>query len=423
MLVKSLLFLIIIVSVTALYFLHRKNNVLSKKFKNIKDYLGDVNTIADSVRYGNLSVRADSNSPEDLKKLNDSINRMIETLNDREQMIREYQSELTQKNNFLETLIDSLSDGILVCDDKFVILDANSNMKKWLNIKDLKKRKVEEFIKVSEDKTFDELNNDDIIIKDNSDKYYRASTKIIDSEGHRAKYMIIVSNYTDEKEIESLKEDFVATLTHDLKVPIVAEANMLEFFLNDKFGKITDKQKEALNTMKNSNQELLDLVQIVLDTYKVKEGEVELFLEPVNINKILTETAEEMRIIAQKTNNKIVLNIKNDFMINVDYLQFKRVLKNLINNAIIYGKSDTNIDITAKQKDGNSYIYVKDYGKGVSKEHIDKIFNRYYSASKKFRKIGTGLGLYFSKKIITAHGGDLSVDSKEGEWAEFCIKI
>ena len=423
MLVKSLLFLIIIVSVTALYFLYRKNNVLSKKFKNIKDYLGDVNTIADSVRYGNLSVRADSNSPEDLKKLNDSINRMIETLNDREQMIREYQSELTQKNNFLETLIDSLSDGILVCDDKFVILDANSNMKKWLNIKDLKKRKVEEFIKVSEDKTFDELNNDDIIIKDNSDKYYRASTKKIDSEGHRAKYMIIVSNYTDEKEIESLKEDFVATLTHDLKVPIVAEANMLEFFLNDKFGKITDKQKEALNTMKNSNQELLDLVQIVLDTYKVKEGEVELFLEPVNINKILTETAEEMRIIAQKTNNKIVLNIKNDFMINVDYLQFKRVLKNLINNAIIYGKSDTNIDITAKQKDGNSYIYVKDYGKGVSKEHIDKIFNRYYSASKKFRKIGTGLGLYFSKKIITAHGGDLSVDSKEGEWAEFCIKI
>ena len=114
---------------------------------------------------------------------------------------------------------------------------------------------------------------------------------------------------------------------------------------------------------------------------------------------------------------------RNDFKIDVDYIQFKRVIKNLISNAISYGKSDTNIDIGAKDKSDCSIITVKDYGKGISKEDIDKVFNKYYSAHKKFRKIGTGLGLYLSKKLINAHGGDLTVESREGEYTEFIIKL
>ena len=76
---------------------------------------------------------------------------------------------------------------------------------------------------------------------------------------------------TSEKEIETLKEDFAATLTHDLKVPIVAASNMIDLFLAKKFGEISDKQEFALNSMKSSNNELLNLVQILLETYKIKE--------------------------------------------------------------------------------------------------------------------------------------------------------
>lgn len=78
---------------------------------------------------------------------------------------------------------------------------------------------------------------------------------------------------TKEREIETLKEDFVATLTHDLKVPIVAESNIINFLLNGTFGEITEKQQVALLNMKKSNEELVDLVQIILETYKIKETE------------------------------------------------------------------------------------------------------------------------------------------------------
>ncbi|MBO6271940.1 hypothetical protein J6O48_04080 [bacterium] len=422
MLIKLGLIAGIILTGAAGVYLYRRNSKLRKKFEKIQDYLGDMNTIADSVRYGNLSVRAES-SPKEMSQLTKSINRMIETLNDREKMITEYQMELTKKNNFLSTLFDSLTEGIIVCDEKFKILDCNQNIKNWLKSSKILNKKLEEFITVSSGNSFDELENEEVIVKGAKDLFFRASTKPLEFKEHKGKYMVVISNYTDQKEIESLKEDFVATLTHDLKVPIIAEANMLEFLLNEKFGEITENQKEALNSMKSSNKELLDLVQIVLDTYKVKEGEVELNLEKVSVRSFLEEISSEMEAIAHKTNNKIIVDIKNDFEINVDYMQFKRVLKNLVNNSIIYGKPDTNIELKAKQKDNHSYIYVKDYGKGVAKEDIDKIFNRYYSASKKFRKIGTGLGLYYSYKVVSAHNGELTVDSKEGEWAEFCIKL
>ncbi|MCR5265335.1 MAG: hypothetical protein K6E29_01920 [Cyanobacteria bacterium RUI128] len=423
MIIKIGLFAIVVISCAALWFLHRRNELLRKKYDNITEYFGDVNTIVNSVRYGNLSVRAETYSQEELAKLTDNINRMIETLNDREKMIVEYQAELTKKNHFLYALVNSLSDGILVCDEKCVIIDANKNIKRWLKNPKILKSKFGEYITIPNGKNISELNDDEVFLKENKDSFFRATTSILDSEEHKGKYMVVISDCTNQKEIESLKEDFIATLTHDLKVPIIAEANMLDFFLSEKFGKISEKQKEALNTMKMSNKELLDLVQTVLDTYKVKEGEIDLNPEKVSVKNLLNEVIEEMEPIAQKNGNNLVLNLKTDYKVKVDFIQIKRVLKNLVSNAISYGKAGSNIDITAKDKSDFSIISVKDYGKGISKEDIDKVFNKYYSAHKKFRKIGTGLGLYLSKKLVNAHGGDLSVTSKEGEYTEFIIKL
>lgn len=423
MLIKIGLLIVIIIASVAVGYLHHRNIMLRKKYENITEYFGDVDAIMNSVRYGNLSVRAGDYSQKEMQKLTDSINRMIETLNDREKMITEYQSELTNKNNFLATILNSLSDGMIVCDEKFVIVDTNQNIRDWLNNDKLEHAKIEDYIKIPDEKTFADLKNDEVFLKGKKDTFYKATTKVFDYKEHSGKYMIVIQNCTNQKEIESLKEDFVATLTHDLKVPIIAEANMLEFFLNGKFGELTESQIEALNTMSASNKELLELVQTVLDTYKVKEGEIELQRENVSVTKLLEDIAQEMSAIAQKNNNKIVLNVKPDFEINVDYLQFKRVIKNLVNNAIIYGKPQTNIELIAKLKGSDKYICVKDYGKGIAKEDIDKVFNRYYSAHKKFRKIGTGLGLYLSQKLVRAHGGTLDVTSKEGEWSEFVVKL
>lgn len=421
--IKLLYIVLILLFIPAVILQFRQNRTMRVRFNKITNFLTDVMNSVNSVRYGNLSARVDTNSPEDAKNLSESINRMIETLNDRENMIVEYQAELTKQNKFLEALINSLSDGILVLDENYKIINASKKILEWLKLPVIIGTNVFEFIKVPDGKNLIELNDDEVFLKGNKDLYFKASIKKIEAKEHHDKYMVVVNNYTNQKEIESLKEDFVATLTHDLKVPIIAEANMLEFFLSEKFGKLNEKQKEALNTMQSSNKELLDLVQIVLDTYKIKEGEIELNIEPVSIKGFLDEIVDEMRAIALKTNNNLVVRLRSDFKIEVDYLQFKRVLKNLVNNAISYGSSNTDIELIVKRKWDNILITVKDYGKGIEKDDIDKIFNRYFSASRKFRKIGTGLGLYLSQKIVQAHGGKLTVSSKAGEYTEFCISL
>lgn len=423
MILNIILVLIIAVLGVKLYLHQKKCAEQKKKFDGIVEAMSDINNIITSVRYGNLSARVETSIHPEMKNISESVNRMIETLNDREQMIVEYQSELTGQYKLLAALFNSLSDGVLVLDEKYVILRVNAKIKKWFKKDDIVGENIFDYIKTLDDKDIIDLKNDEIFIKGIKDLYFKASVRQIKGKEHDDKYMLVITNYTNQKEIDSLKEDFVATLTHDLKVPIIAEANMLEFFLQEKFGTLNDKQKEALENMKASNKELLDLVQIVLETYRLKEDEIDLNLEKISVKKFLNIIAEEMTYIAQKTNNKIVVIVPEDYDIEIDFLHFKRVLKNLVNNAILYGKSNTDIEIIAKIVNEKSQIIVKDYGKGISAEDIEKIFNKYFSASKKFRKIGTGLGLYLSKKIVEAHGGKLGVESQEGEYTKFYIDM
>lgn len=423
MITNIILILIIAVLGVKLYLHQKKCTEQKKKLDGVIETMSDINNIITSVRYGNLSARVENSIHPEMKNISESVNRMIETLNDREQMIVEYQSELTGQYKLLAALFNSLSDGVLVLDEKYVILRANAKIKKWFKTEDFIGKSIFDYIKIPDDKNIIDLKSDELFIKGIKDLYFRASVRQIKGKEHDDKYMLVITNYTNQREIDSLKEDFVATLTHDLKVPIIAESNMLEFFLQEKFGTLNDKQKEALENMKASNKELLDLVQIVLETYRLKEDEIDLNLEKISVKKFLNIVADEMTYIAQKTNNKIVVIVPEDYDIKIDFLHFKRVLKNLVNNAILYGKSNTDIEIMAKITNDNSQITVKDYGKGISPEDIEKIFNKYFSASKKFRKIGTGLGLYLSRKIVEAHGGKLGVESQEGEYTKFYIDM
>ena len=222
---------------------------------------------------------------------------------------------------------------------------------------------------------------------------------------------------------ETLKEDFVATLTHDLKVPIGAEANILDFLIEGKFGEINDKQKVALMNMKISNKELIDLVQIVLETYKIKEKGIKLSKENIKLNGFISEIVNTTNAISSMSGIKVNFNPERDIKVTADPMQLERVIKNLINNAIAHSNTKKDIDIKTGEIPGFITISVIDYGQGVPPQEIKLIFNKYYSAAKKFRKIGTGLGLYLSQQVIRAHGGEITVDSEENVRTEFCIKI
>ena len=417
-----LLNIAILTSLILLFIITRQTN---RRWSKINDYLGIVTNTVNSVRYGNLSTKIEELSHPTYQNVTESINRMVDTLYDREKMIVEYQAELMRQNKLLESVINSLSDGILIVNDKGIILRATPKISTWFGVKgtELISKNIFDYIQISEEIRVDKLHNTEIFIKHLPANNFSINSIKLSGEDNKKRYVLLITDVTNERELEKIKENFVAALTHDLKVPIVAETNMLNFFLDEKFGEITEKQKIALLNMKNSNQELGDLVQILLETYKIKDQGIKLVKENIMLNGFITDVINEMQPIALNAGIKIDFTYELDMKISADYLQLERVLKNLLSNAILHSNSTANIVISTGNEQGFITISVIDFGQGIPPEEIKHIFNKYYSAAKKFRKIGTGLGLYLSQQIIHAHGGEITVESEENVRTEFCVKL
>ncbi len=412
----------IIVVFLALFLVTRQMN---KRWSKINDYLGMVTNTVNSVRYGNLSTKIEKIEHPTYQNVTDSINRMVETLNDREKMIVEYQAELIRQNKLLESVINSLSDGILIVNEQGNILRATPKIIKWFGVKgnDILGKNVYDYIEIDGGNTIEKLSDTDVFIKNTPTNNFIINSVRL-SLDDKKRYVLLIKDITTQREIETLKEDFVATLTHDLKVPIVAEANILNFLIDGKFGEINDKQRVALLNMKSSNEELIDLVQIVLETYKIKETGIPLLKENIKLNEFLTDIVNEVQPIA--ANSGLVINFippEKNLTVSADVMQLKRVVKNLISNAISHSNTKKDIDIKTGEIPGFVTISVIDYGQGMPEDELKLIFNKYYSAAKKFRKIGTGLGLYLSQQIAKSHGGEITVQSEENVRTEFCIKL
>lgn len=398
---------------------------MNKRWSKINDYLGMVTNTVNSVRYGNLSTKIEEINHPTYQNVTDSINRMVETLNDREKMIIEYQAELMRQNKLLESVINSLSDGILIINDKYNILRATPKIKTWFGTKgqEIIGKNIFNYMQISDDTPLERVRNKDIFVKHTPTNNFIMDVIKLSLDDDKKRYVLLIKDVTNEREIETLKEDFVATLTHDLKVPIVAESNILNFLLDGKFGDINDKQEYALNNMKKSNQELIELVQIILDTYKIKETGIKLIKENIMLNGFISDVIDSMQPIANNSGITIKFHPSRDIKVTADKLQLERVIKNLISNAISHSNTKDTIDIVSGEIPGFITISVIDYGQGIPEKELKLIFNKYYSAAKKFRKIGTGLGLYLSQQIIKSHGGEISVTSEENVRTVFCIKL
>ncbi len=414
----------VIIVFICLFFVTRRS---TKRWSKINDYLGKVTTTVDSIRYGDLTTKINKLDHPTYQNVTDSINRMVETLNDRERMIAEYQSELMNQNRLLESVINSLSDGILIINDKYDILRATPKILKWFGIpkgRDIIGKNVFDYIQLADDdKSAENLENADIFIKHTpTNNFIINSQRLIHLDKKR--YVLIIKDVTNEREIETLKTDFVATLTHDLKVPIIAGGNMIDLFLSGKFGEISEKQEFALKNMQTSNEELLDLVQILLDTYKISDKGIDLYKEKISLNSFTENVVNEMIPISEASDIKIRYNPSDkDIILSGDKIQLQRVIKNLLSNAINHSHSQKDIEVNISSDGNFALISVVDFGQGIPKNEIKMIFNKYYSAAKKLRKVGTGLGLYLAQQITQAHGGEIVVTSEENVRTEFCVKL
>lgn len=259
---------------------------------------------------------------------------------------------------------------------------------------------------------------------DGDDLWYKIfKAPILNDKNNLSGVVTIAQNINSEKFLESQKEIFLATLTHDLKNPVQAQLMSLNLLHKGSLGEINEGQKEILDMLIESTTYMQEMLNSILTTYKVDNGVIHLKKQYFNAEDLFQDCINEINAFALNKNVNIIFDFQTcGQQLLADKQQLRRVISNLLNNALNYSYEGSDLRLSIVNN-GKKMIFCFDNKSPVIPTHIKtQIFDKYVTGAKSFKLTGIGLGLYFSKKVVEAHNGRIYLDA-EGEQNKFVFEI
>ncbi len=365
-----------------------------------------------------------------------------------EKIVAERTADLAEANKKLSGIINYCADGIIIVDGEGNILQVNpacenlvglseSTLRKkkfqqiaYSNVKELNSAKDNKscIFGLGRDKS-EVLLRDYFIVNSLSGEHKPVEISFAaisnDSDNNFDKFVGVIRDVSVQKETERLRDDFIATLTHDMRTPLLAAIQTLKFFLEGAIGTLDEKQKVLLSTMLQSNEDLLGLVNALLEVYRFESGKLSLCKTAFPVKDLVEQCYTELKPLADKKNLKfsVTFELPDNLHIYADRAEIKRVITNLCGNAVNYTNMGGEIKILAKSQNNDFIFSVSDNGNGIPQADIPNLFKRFSQGTARKRSTGTGLGLYLSRQIIEAHNGKIWVDSKIDKGSEFSFLL
>ncbi|MGM0441914.1 MAG: ATP-binding protein [Elusimicrobiota bacterium] len=232
-------------------------------------------------------------------------------------------------------------------------------------------------------------------------------------------------------EIDKMKESFISSVTHELRSPLNSIGMYMDLFYNEELGKINSDQKEALEVMKQATKRLSRFINNILDLSKLESGQMETDFEEFQLPNLIEDIENLYKVQMEKKN--INFEVKYPDFTEIppvygDYESTIRILDNLLSNAIKFTPEDGIITVEVDVKDSEYLeVAVSDTGRGIPESEIDKIFDKFKQVNGVRKEVdgpkGTGLGLPLVKNMVQAQGGNIRVESEEGEGTTFYFTI
>ena len=354
-----------------------------------------------------------------------------------EQLVEERTADLRQANAKLAGIVNYCADGIVILDENGIIEQVNPACENLVGLVNEKiiNVSVDEFLfskKSFISKELKKVEDNDLFLRDfyiknslsNNITPVEISFARINPDDNFKRFVGVIRDVTEQKKADRLRDDFIATLTHDLRTPLLAAIQTLKFFLEGAVGEVEERQKLLLATMQKSNEDLLGLVNALLEVYKYDAEKLTLNKTDFNIYELAKHVYDELKPLSD--NKKIDFKIDCDdtnLEINADRSELRRVICNLCGNAISYTPEEGKVTITIKQQSKDLIFSVSDTGCGIPQEDIPNMFQRFSQGTTKKRSAGTGLGLYLSRQIIESHGGKIWLESKVNKGSEFSFLL
>lgn len=380
-----------------------------------------------------FDVRVDVSTHDEIQDLAETFNEMTTELKRYDEM--QVDKIITEKTK-TEAVIFSIADGIVMTDLTGRLQLANTRAKhilhlpenEWLN------RSIWDYIENNKIKSaFRELitqSGEDVVKEldlstDRESLHYRMLAEDVITPEKRDKIgkVTVIRDVTLEKELDKMKDNFLHSITHDLRNPVTSIRGFLKFLIDGIGGPINDKQKKMLDTMSRASERLIGLINDILDTAKLESGRLEINPVLMDIKAVAHRAIDLAEPLALRKEIKLVLDTKKDFPeITGDPDLLERAFNNLLGNALKFTPDKGQITIKLEDLGKEIKVSVIDTGEGIPEDYITKIFDKFQQVVGQHRG-GTGLGLTICKHIAEAHGGRIWVESKLGEGSKFIFTL
>ena len=367
----------------------------------------------------------------------DKIGELVESLNQMSLQLNHSFTEMNRKNAELTSILSSMNHGVIAIDQENQIIHLNDAARKTLDLTAEEKvigknilavyreafiPELMEYLKneESERTSFESRIHQDQIMRVYINRIVEAENNSI-SNGH----IIVLEDITLLKNLENMRRDFVANVSHELKTPITTIKGFIETI---QVNKIDDPQtlQRFYAIISEESDRLSRLVSDILVLSQLEnKGGFERKFEHLQLNREITQIFDILKLSAEK--KEIVMLASGEESITLNFVadEFRQMMINLIDNAIKYSETGKKVEVVMTQDADEVRIEVKDQGYGIPEKDIDRIFERFYRVdkSRSKEKGGTGLGLAIVKHIIYNNRGKIAVNSKVGEGTAFVIHL
>ncbi|OOB77167.1 MAG: hypothetical protein BEN18_11275 [Epulopiscium sp. Nuni2H_MBin001] len=354
----------------------------------------------------------------------DEIGQLTKSFNSMAFELRRTMADVSSEKNKLERILENLADGVMAFNRQGVLIHANSVSYDMLEVSTIDHRFDYIFPKFGLNLSFDKIIADDLqyqksVMMQLDEKYISLHFAPYESgSGDIEGLTVVMQDVTSQQKLDQMRKDFVANVSHELRTPLTTVKSYTETLLN---GAI-DERDIAINflgVMEKETDRMTALVHDLLELSRIDNQQMQLNMHVVDIEELLSETIEAQHLQASMKGHVVRFDYKKgyEYFIEGDGSRLRQIFHNILSNAIKYSPSPAEIVISLTQTHKDVIVKVSDTGMGISKQDLERIFERFYRADKaRSRQLGgTGLGLSIAKEIVEMHGGHIKINSELGK--------
>ena len=347
--------------------------------------------------------------------------------------------DIENDRNQFKTILEAMSEGVIIISDKGNILLINNSAKKMFQLDEISESKTYwEVIRNKDLLDVIELSNKSKISINKvistvhpEEKFYQVNIELLDSPSNVI--IVVIFDITEFKKLDHIKADLIANVSHELRTPLTSMKGYIETLIDEAYDSSLEKNK-FLEIINKNTDRLINIVSdlLILSEIEVKQPNQQILnktkndYEKINIEELILNTIVSLNSKISDKNIVETVDIQTNLpKYTGDKFLIEQLLTNLIDNAVKYTPENGHIKVKAFKNAENLIIEVSDSGIGIPKDHQERIFERFYRVDKnRSREIGgTGLGLSIVKHIVLQHLGNINVESEENVGSKFIIQL